>query len=358
MKQKNTQKDIQKDIIETSLMDISEVFADISNALMFDGRPEISPDDLVPARERSFYHGSTGLRDQIRDTVKYWKSGNLTVAMIGLESQSAPSPYMPIRCFSYDAAAYRDQIASRKSIQRQNANRTGESKIPLPPLHSVFTLCLYFGLEHWSGPKNLKECLSIPPVLEPYVQDYSIHLFEIAFLTEKQVSHFRSDFRYVADFFIQLRRIKEGKQDVYIPPKEKIIHLPEFMELLRVFSRESHLENLNEFYKDQIEKEEVTMEKYFSYAVDLEVDRRLPQILKERLPREIEERLPQAIEERLPQAIEERLPQIQAETIVPILENIAKASHCSIEEVCRMADMDIEEYNTAKQFMLERARQK
>ena len=355
MKQKNTQKDIQKDIIETSLMDISEVFADISNALMFDGRPEISPDDLVPARERSFYHGSTGLRDQIRDTVKYWKSGNLTVAMIGLESQSAPSPYMPIRCFSYDAAAYRDQIASRKSIQRQNANRTGESKIPLPPLHSVFTLCLYFGLEHWSGPKNLKECLSIPPVLEPYVQDYSIHLFEIAFLTEKQVSHFRSDFRYVADFFIQLRRIKEGKQDVYIPPKEKIIHLPEFMELLRVFSRESRFDNLNEFYKDQIEKEEVTMEKYFSYAVDLEVDRRLPQIRAEMEPKWKAEMEPKLKAEMEPKLKAEMEPKLKAEAIVPILESIAKASHSSIEEVCRMANVQIEEYYEAKQSLLAEA---
>lgn len=263
--------------------------------------------------------------------------------MIGLESQTAPDPYMPIRCLSYDAAAYRDQVAARKSIQRQNTGRPPQKRLTLPPLHSVFTICLHFGFEHWSGPRTLKECLLIPSGLEPYVADYPIHLFEIAFLSDEQVASFRSDFRYVADFFIQMRRIKEGLQHVYKPPVEKIHHLPEFMELLRVFSRESHFEQLNEFYKAQTEKE-VNMEKFFSYAIDMEVDRRLPQIIKEKLP--------QAIEERLPQAIEERLPQIKAETIIPVLENIAKASHCSIEEVCRMAGMSVEEYHKAKRTLM------
>ena len=209
--------------------------------------------------------------------------------MIGLESQTAPDPYMPIRCLSYDAAAYRDQVATRKSIQRQNTGRPPQKRLTLPPLHSVFTICLHFGFEHWSGPRTLKECLLIPSGLEPYVADYPIHLFEIAFLSDEQVASFRSDFRYVADFFIQMRRIKE-----------------------------------------------VNMEKFFSYAVDMEVDRRLPQIIKEKLP----------------QAIAEKLPQIKAETIIPVLENIAKASHCSIEEVCRMAGMSVEEYNEAKQTLM------
>lgn len=72
--------------------------------------------------------------------------------------------------------------------------------------YPVVTLVLYFGHEkHWSQPLRLKECLDIPPEFEPYVNDYRINLFEIAYLTQEQVALFQSDFRIVADYFVQKR---------------------------------------------------------------------------------------------------------------------------------------------------------
>ena len=62
-------------------------------------------------------------------------------------------------------------------------------------------LVLYFGYEHrWNKPASLLKCLEIPKGLEPFVSDYNINIFEIAWLTDEKVDMFKSDFRIVADY--------------------------------------------------------------------------------------------------------------------------------------------------------------
>ena len=51
------------------------------------------------------------------------------------------------------------------------------------------TLVLYFGLSHWNKPKNLLDCLQIPPELKPYVSDYKVNVFEIAWLEPETIRH-------------------------------------------------------------------------------------------------------------------------------------------------------------------------
>ena len=48
------------------------------------------------------------------------------------------------------------------------------------------------------------------PGKEPYVNDYKINLFQIAYLTYEQVNLFQSDFKVVADYFVQKRGKAEG----------------------------------------------------------------------------------------------------------------------------------------------------
>lgn len=40
-------------------------------------------------------------------------------------------------------------------------------------------------MERWNYPKNLKEILRIPANLDSFVNDYKIHVFEIAWLAEE-----------------------------------------------------------------------------------------------------------------------------------------------------------------------------
>ena len=92
---------------------------------------------------------------------------------------------MPLRVLGYDGAEYRAQLL---------ADNDAKSRYP------VVTLVLYYGYNgHWDKPLSLKERLDIPPEFDEFVNDYKINLFEIAYLTRKQVEMFQSDFRIVAD---------------------------------------------------------------------------------------------------------------------------------------------------------------
>ena len=104
----------------------------------------------------------------------------------------------------------------------------GEQRI-LP----VMTIVLYFGTDHhWYGKKNIKGLMKIPEGLEEYINDYEMKVFEIAWLTEEEISRFHSDFKVVANFFVQKRKHKD-----YIPddPTE-IRHIDEVLKLLRVMT--------------------------------------------------------------------------------------------------------------------------
>ena len=95
------------------------------------------------------------------------------------------------------------------------------------------TIVLYFGTDHhWYGKKNIKGLMKIPEGLEEYINDYEMKVFEIAWLTEEEISRFHSDFKVVANFFVQKRKHKD-----YIPddPTE-IRHIDEVLKLLRVMT--------------------------------------------------------------------------------------------------------------------------
>ena len=95
------------------------------------------------------------------------------------------------------------------------------------------TIVLYFGTDHhWYGKKNIKGLMKIPEGLEEYINDYEMKVLEIAWLTEEEISRFHSDFKVVANFFVQKRKHKD-----YIPddPTE-IRHIDEVLKLLRVMT--------------------------------------------------------------------------------------------------------------------------
>ena len=129
---------------------------------------------------------------------------------------------IPLRVISYDGAGYRAQLL---------ADRDEGGKKKRKPRYPVVTLVLYFGLSHWNKPKNLLDCLQIPPELKPYVSDYKVNVFEIAWLEPETVKRFKSDFRIVADYFVQLRTNQK-----YNPSPETIRHVHEVLQLMAVLS--------------------------------------------------------------------------------------------------------------------------
>ena len=92
------------------------------------------------------------------------------------------------------------------------------------------TLVLYFGYKgHWNAPLSIQETMDVPEILKPYVTDVKVNLFEIAYLTWEQVNLFRSDFREVARFFVQMQ--EDGD---YKPSDDELKHVEAVLQLLNV----------------------------------------------------------------------------------------------------------------------------
>jgi len=106
------------------------------------------------------------------------------------------------------------------------------------PRYPVVTLVLYFGYKkRWDKATTLYESVNVPDLFKPYVSDVKINLFEIAYLTREQVNLFKSDFRIVADYFVQKRESGD-----YIPSPEKLHHVQETLQLLSVMTNDRKFE--------------------------------------------------------------------------------------------------------------------
>ena len=215
----------EKDITEKILEDYNDVFADIINGLLFDGVQEIKPEALENTNVHAQYKAEDDKVHELeRDIAKYWKEEKVELAICGIENQSTVEKNMPFRIIGYDGSAYRNQL--------QQARRK-----MLP----VVTIVLYFGTDrHWNSRKKIKELMEVPQCLDSYVNDYQMHVFEVAWLTEEQISHFRSDFKVVANFFVQKRKNRD-----YIPddPTE-IRHVDEVLKLLQVMTGDKRYEEI------------------------------------------------------------------------------------------------------------------
>ena len=84
------------DLTEKQLFELEDVFADIVNVLLLDGKPLILPEELTPAKKDSLYKDKElKVRMQERDIAKLWTQGNIRMAFFGLEDQTAIDYDMP-----------------------------------------------------------------------------------------------------------------------------------------------------------------------------------------------------------------------------------------------------------------------
>lgn len=111
----------EKDLSEKLLEDYNDVFSDIINVFIFQGKQSIKPEELF----------NSGVFSQYR---------------------------------ADDGNSYRTQLLKKTNT-----------------IVPVITIALYFGTEgHWNTKKNICSLMDIPHGLEEYVNDYKIHVFEIA----------------------------------------------------------------------------------------------------------------------------------------------------------------------------------
>ena len=215
----------EKDITPKMLERHNDVFSDIVNVLLFCGKRVVEEETLFDAVTDSALKIDGRVRFQDRDVAKYWKDSKINIALLGIENQTNPDKFMPLRVMGYDGLEYTRQV-------RKECN--GESKYP------VITLVLYLGYDKkWTYPKNLFGVLDIDEELKPYVNDYKINLFEIAYLDRETIDSFKSDFWILADYLYQMRVNKN-----YVADKKFIGHIEELLMLMSSMTGDNRFEDI------------------------------------------------------------------------------------------------------------------
>ena len=226
-----------KDITQKVLEKYNDVFADILNVLLFNGRDVVEESTLIDALPMSMLKIDGRVRSQERDIAKYWRKSKINVALFGLENQTTPNRLMPLRVLGYDGAEY---------VKQSRKENIDKAKYP------VITLVLYLGYEkEWNYPKTLFEVLDIDEDIKPYVNDFKINLFEIAYLDKEKINLFKSDFRILADYLYQMRVNKD-----YIADETTIEHVEELLTLMSVMTGDNRFE---ETINDLKGKEKINM---------------------------------------------------------------------------------------------------
>ena len=230
----------QKDMASKKLEDYPDVFADIVNTLLFH-KNLLNPDLLRDGPTESIYKtDNEKWNEQRRDILKEVINGErYMIAAIGIENQAKYESIMPIRIMGYDYGSYRQQI---------------NDGVPYDELKPVITIVLNFSERKWGHIKSLHNLLNIPEEYKPYVQDYKIHVFDIAYLYDETIDTFQSDFKSVALFF----RAKRLDDKSILSDKTIIKHVNAFLELLSVFTSDPAYRILSEQISDNHKKGQVT----------------------------------------------------------------------------------------------------
>ena len=215
----------EKDITQKMLERHNDVFSDIVNVLLFGGKKVVAEEALFDATTDSILKIEGRVRFQERDVAKYWKDSQINIALFGLENQTTPNKLMPFRVISYDGTEYGKQSRTENIDNKK---------------YPVISLVLYLGYEQkWLYPKNLLGIIDVDEKLKPYVNDYKINLFEIAYLDREIIDSFKSDFWILADYLYQMRVNKN-----YVADKKSIAHIEELLMLMSAMTGDKRFEEI------------------------------------------------------------------------------------------------------------------
>lgn len=251
----------EKDITEKTFMALNDVFADIFNVLVFRGNSVVAEENLEDSVSVSQYKASDEkLHEQERDVLKRWKGHGFHMVLAGIENQTRTDKDMPFRVIGYDGAAYRSQLLGTERKRKDKRQKRKRNR-----RYPVVTIVLYFGEELWSYPKNLKECF-YPPlpkgeagmILDEYIQDYKVHIFDIPRLSKETVAKFQSDFKVVAEYFTNVYTNPD-----YTPESKTIRHVDEFLKLMKVLTGDSRYETM--MFSEEEKKEGIDVCRVLDY---------------------------------------------------------------------------------------------
>lgn len=184
-------------------------FADLCNAVLFEGEQIISADGLqeqdstevlaVFGVDPKHIHMQKW-RDLLKNAV-IKTTGELCIVLFGLEAQSSVHYAMPVKNMLYDAINYGDQVKQAATKHRDEKEYTDNDEFlsgfkVTDKLTPVITLTVYLGDKEWDAPRNLKEMFpNVDQRLLPFMSDYKANVIVPAEIND--FDKFKTDLKQI-----------------------------------------------------------------------------------------------------------------------------------------------------------------
>ncbi len=202
-------------------------FADLFNAVLFDGRTVVRGELLEDASERfvdvisdtalqAEAGGKPCYDNSVRDIRKRMKTGECLI-ITAIENQNDIDYAMPWRMMRYDQMEYGRQIRDIISCRRAALERQGQSvgnwlkrlrrEDRISP---VFTICFYHGTKPWDGPRSLRDMMRFGKEADGWQElfhDYGMTLFCAG--ERNDLSRFCTNLKLLLEV-LQLRQDQDG----------------------------------------------------------------------------------------------------------------------------------------------------
>lgn len=181
--------DLKPDTVLKNYWSDNEQFADLFNAVLFEGRQVIKPEELEDMNteessvleHRSYAESIKASRDNVKIQKKSSAYG-VQFVLLGLESQEYIHYAMPMRVMGYDYGSYKKQYDSNaKKYKKAEGMEEDEylSKVKkTDKFIPIITVVIYYGEKPWDGATSLHGMLNIPEEMANYINDYKMLLVE------------------------------------------------------------------------------------------------------------------------------------------------------------------------------------
>lgn len=83
------------------------------------------------------------------------------------------------------------------------------------------------------------DAVPVPEIIKPYLSNIKINVFEIAFLPREKLDCFQSDFKIVADYFIQMREKGDN-----VPSPKRLRHVEAVLQFLSIMTDDTRFEDI------------------------------------------------------------------------------------------------------------------
>lgn len=253
------------------MLERKDIFADLMNGTLFDGRQILKPEDLelISTQSGVIHEEAEGKKIVLerRGDIRMKAEIGTYLVILANESQNKVHYAMPVRNMLYDALEYMKQVQALEKRHKKSGERlegdaflsgiTREDKL-IP----VVTTVLYLGAgTEWDGSKSLYELLGIDEKddtihqLKEYLPDYKINLIQGRNIRNPEkfqtcLQHIFSMLKYNSD----KKRLYE-----YITKHQQELKQMDNVEMLAAFVLLGEQKRVLKLIENQDKKEETNM---------------------------------------------------------------------------------------------------